>query len=404
MPNPAVTPAERSSKDSFVIRQGSNGDGQGPLNSLTKSDYDFSKTQYPAEGLGSTVPSYVVFYINLPESSKYNVVKENFVPNAYSVSDQNVQLTRGTNLKAINPGAIVTGAEVAALNASQNLASSVRNVSIPTNLEQAGKVVGGTAATAVATGTAGGLVAGFAQNIQKKPKMQRIKEAIAIYMPDTVMHTYTQDYDVQSMTSAMADIGLAQRGGKGIGEEVKAAFTKEGSTYSPQRGAGYDEVLANLSEKTGLVGSGFTDFALRSKGVALNPQVELLFRGTANRSFIFEFKFQPKNQKETETIKRITYLFRRYAAPSLASTSGTSSETGAYFVPPGEFDIQYYFKNKENDYIGRISTCVLENIDINYSPAGQYATFVDGAPVEINLVLRFKEVDILTREMIDKGF
>ena len=40
MPNPAVTPAERSSKDSFVIRQGSNGDGQGPLNSLTKSDYD----------------------------------------------------------------------------------------------------------------------------------------------------------------------------------------------------------------------------------------------------------------------------------------------------------------------------------------------------------------------------
>ena len=56
------------------------------------------------------------------------------------------------------------------------------------------------------------------------------------------------------------------------------------------------------------------------------------------------------------------------------------------------------FKNEENRFIGKISTCALENIDVNYSSAGPFATFDDGAPVEIALQLRFIEVDTITKE------
>jgi hypothetical protein len=374
--------------------------GAGPLNVLTESPYDFKKTQYPTEGLGSTVPSYVVFYVNLPDSAKFKLTGENYVENAFSISDQNIQNSRGaTNPKLVSGGlgtALGIGLTTAAISAGRDFAGVIRSGRLLTGLENAGEGAG----AAGIRGAAGGVIAGFAQSVDKKPKMQRIKEAVAIYMPDTVMHTYSHDYDVQSLTAAMGDVGKAQRGGSGTIEAIKNAFTS-GDPVNPQASAGFTELMGDLAQETGQVGAGFTDFLLRNKGLALNPQVELLFKGTANRGFIFDFKFQPKNQKEAETINNIIFIFRRYAAPTL---SATVTDPGAYFIPPAQFDIQYYFKNQENKFIGRISTCVLENIDINYSSAGQYATFNDGAPIEINMQLRFKEVDIITRNMIDQGF
>jgi hypothetical protein len=160
--------------------------------------------------------------------------------------------------------------------------------------------------------------------------------------------------------------------------------------------AGGREVGGFLAEKTGLVNQGFTDLLLRDLGKALNPQIEMVYKRTQNRSFVFDFRMQPRSSKESGNIKKIIKEFKRYAAPSL------TDEGGAYFNIPGQFDIEFMFKNEENKFIGKISTCVLENIDVNYSVAGAFATFDDGAPVDINLQLRFKEVDTLTRELFDR--
>jgi hypothetical protein len=154
-----------------------------------------------------------------------------------------------------------------------------------------------------------------------------------------------------------------------------------------------------MAVATGQVGRSFTDFALRNVARTVNPQIEMMFRGSQNRTFLMEFRFQPRNEKERDAIQDIIFLFRRYAAPDLAEDG-----FGSYFIPPGEFDIQYYFKNEENKYIGRISTCVLQKIDVNYASAGQWATFADGQPVEILVTLQFAEVDIITRGMVDAGF
>lgn len=396
-------PAEtnRSTSGPFAIKsQHQFTIGAGPLNVLTESPYDFKKTQYPAEGLGSTVPSYIVFYVNLPDSAKFTLTGENYVENAFSISDQNIQNSRGsTNPKLVSGGlgnALGIATVASGISIARDFARTINNGQLYNSLEGAGEKIG----AAGIRGAATGLIAGLTQNVDKKPKMQRIKEAIAIYMPDTVMHTYSHDYDVQSLTSAMGDLGKAQRAGGSAMKEIENAF-RSNQAINPQASAGLTELAGDLAQQTGIVGAGFTDFLLRNKGLALNPQVELLFKGTANRGFIFDFKFQPKNKRDAETINNIIFIFRRYAAPTLAATV---TDPGAYFIPPAQFDIQYYFKNEENKFIGRISTCVLDNIDINYSSAGQYATFNDGSPIEINMQLRFKEVDIITRNMIDQGF
>ena len=380
--------------------------GPGSLNFLTQSKYDFSKTQYPSEGLGTTVPNYIVFYINLPEAARFNVTSEQFSGDV-STSDQNIQKTRGIN-QAVDPrlSAVELGAAATSINLLGDVARSLYTGEVATTAEKIGfkvanKFIGG--------GSVGSGVGSLAKNIEKKPKMKRIKEAIAIYMPDTVFHTYSHDYDVQSLTSALGNVGLAQKGASvlsGAENQLNANPAKAfglgaamGEIFNPSQG-GNVELGATIAERSGAVGQGFTDFALRSQGLAINPQVELMFKGTGNRGFVFDFRFQPKSKQETETIKHIIYLFKRYAAPTLAD----SGVPGAYFAPPGQFDIQYYFGAMENPYIGKISTCVLENIDINYSSAGQFSTFPDGSPVEISLQLRFKEVDVLTRDMIDAGF
>jgi hypothetical protein len=59
---------------------------------------------------------------------------------------------------------------------------------------------------------------------------------------------------------------------------------------------------------------------------------------------------------------------------------------------------------KRNPYLPRVSTCVLQGIDVNYSSAGQWTAFQDGMPVEISLQLRFKEVEILHKKLIDEGY
>lgn len=346
--------------------------GRGPLAPLENNTYDFKRTTYPLEGLGSEVPSYVIFYINLPDVARY-LKTENVIPDSQSTSEQNVDRSRGGN-SAAGAGA------VGGMAAQGELVKAAGRAATPgaSILPSASELGGAARGAAVSVGTVG-----LASTIEKRPKTNRIKEAIAIYMPDTVFHTYTHDFDQASMADALGLVGEGQRAASIVDSE----------------GAGGTETMGKMAVTTGQVGGGFTDFLLRSNARTINPQVEMMYRGTQNRSFIMEFKFQPKSQKESKAIDDIIFLFRRYAAPDVADDGYAS-----YFIPPGEFDIQYYFKNEENKYIGRISTCVLVNIDVNYSSAGQWATFVDGHPVEITVTLRFSEVDIITRSMVDAGF
>jgi hypothetical protein len=60
--------------------------------------------------------------------------------------------------------------------------------------------------------------------------------------------------------------------------------------------------------------------------------------------------------------------------------------------------------SKINPNLPLISTCVLEGIDVNYGSAGQWTAFTDGMPVEISMQLRFKEVEILHKELIQQGY
>jgi hypothetical protein len=57
----------------------------------------------------------------------------------------------------------------------------------------------------------------------------------------------------------------------------------------------------------------------------------------------------------------------------------------------------------ENDNIPRIGRCIIEGIDVNYTPQGEWSTFYDGQPTTLMLSMTFKEMRVIDRQNISEG-
>ena len=57
---------------------------------------------------------------------------------------------------------------------------------------------------------------------------------------------------------------------------------------------------------------------------------------------------------------------------------------------------------KENSFYNKIATCVLTNVDVNYTPNGEVQSFGDGAPTQIAMSLSFKETEMMTKQHVER--
>ena len=109
----------------------------------------------------------------------------------------------------------------------------------------------------------------------------------------------------------------------------------------------------------------------------------------------FEFRLLPNNAKEAETIEKIVTAFRFHAMPEIEG----NNLTGRTMISPSTFDIEYF----PNTHLHKISTSVLQSVQVNYG-GDRTQFFVDDHPVETQLTLGFKELEIITKERIEDGF
>ena len=132
----------------------------------------------------------------------------------------------------------------------------------------------------------------------------------------------------------------------------------------------------------------------RSHGAAINPQLEMFFKGIDMRTFTFEFKMAPRNAPEARAIKDIVQLFKFASAP------GLSESLGQHFDYPEVFDIT--FSNQEQTH--KIAQSALTNVSVTHGADGVNTTFYDGYPVETAITLTFTELEIMHKGMIEKGY
>ena len=234
------------------------------------------------------------------------------------------------------------------------------------------------------------------------PNLTDAGGVICLYMPDTLSASYSASYDELSLTN---DLGKGLTSIQAISSVVRDLTgdkqTGQLSSVDPSVIYGAASVVNKGLSGLGLGGEGLVDVALQTQGYAVNPQLQLIYRGLGFRKFQLNFIFTPASKQESIDVNRIIATFKYHFAPDLIVPSGAVS--GLFFVPPSYFNIEFMFNDNENKFLPRYGDCVLTDIDVNYAPSG-FAAHIDGAPVQTQLTLSFQEIEVVTKAKLAAGY
>jgi hypothetical protein len=338
---------------------------------------------------------YVVFFINIRGKSKYKPY--------YDQNGGTAEITK-TDENRLDKGSLATATKVALTAGAAYVGAKVGSSAAQKIIANAGKTKTITKVIGTAAGAATGIAAGAtAANWFENDKTYRISTAIKLALQSAPRVDYGVRYSEEDLglgagliaggTSAV-DSGLLQAGG----EAANAMLLNAAQIPSGIANA----MGANLDAKA---------MASLGTGTTMNPFREQIFKSVNTRTFSFNYKFLARTAQEAEYINRIITTLKWHMHPEL-------SDGGLFYIYPSEFNIAYYYEDQINTHLNRISTCVLENLSLDYGGQNGFAAFgtpswspfqedgkaMAGMPSEINMTLRFRELETMTRERINVGF
>jgi len=229
-------------------------------------------------------------------------------------------------------------------------------------------------------------------------------KTILLPIPSNISDSNSAKYGDSSLNS----IGAAAVGGildvMGSGKEFTKGM-REGSQSVLDAGAGTLKNIADsaggiggvqgfltrslASQAAGLVGVNITADQLlaRTTGEILNPNMELLFNGPSLRSFRFSFKMTPRNRDEAIEIKNIIRCFKTHMAPKVSSGPGSTTTNTTFLSTPDVFELRYRQGATEHSFLNKFKQCFMESINVSYTADGTYATYDDGTPVSMQMII-----------------
>ena len=237
----------------------------------------------------------------------------------------------------------------------------------------------------------------------KRAATKRLNTAISMYMPTGVKATYSQNYAEASIGQASAfaadvysDVMGGGRAGASVVDFLKNEFPAAAREALILQGLKAAELIPGFQ--------GATDVLGMATGEVVADRLELAFRNINKRKFQYTFKMLPKSQEEADMVYDIVLAFKKHSAASFKD----GNRSGKTLIVPDTFNIQYMYDDNENQYIHKISECVLETVDVSYG-GDRYKTFqgVKGRgapPVETSISLAFSELELISRERIEEGF
>ena len=348
-----------------------NGSGS---NKKDKNKFKVDITQYPSDlQTADNLQHYVLFNINIRGKSKFNEKKVLFE------AKRNPNSANLTKDQLGSPGLRLI---------TETAAGAAAGIAVAGVAKEVGKAFGKTGSTATVVsnllGGGAGVAVGAtmaASDILKPDTTYRISDAIALYVEGPPTVKYSMNYANKELGTLLGVLS----GSAGVMSSLSGAG---------EAGAAMGASLAKLP---GAFGAADVASAMSaSTGTALNPFKETVFESVDFRSFAFKYKFFPKNEAESKAVYDIINTFKFHMHPEMSAGK-------LFFIYPSEFNITYYFGDAENGYFHKFATCALESMDVSYG-GEQFSSFRDGSPTEINMSLTFRELEILTKNMIQEGY
>jgi hypothetical protein len=311
--------------------------------------YKIDQLTYPMDLMSPQYGgNYAIFYVNISDASRL------------SVTEQTVELNPETEFRLRSK--IVGNAE--------KLAQSIENT-IKSQIPEAAATVD---------------MKAIKEAVPLNSRSQRrLKTAIALHIPNQLSVRYGMIWGEEDTALAQA----AMQAGSAVAEALSgnpAALKKALTDTTALAAEGAIAVgLSKLPQKGAISAA---------SGVAANPKKEQTFQGVDFRKFTFDYQFYPRDEFEAENVLKIIHQFKLHMHPEF------KSELNYVWIYPSEFDIIYYTNGGENLNIHRHTSCVLEGMNVNYTPNGNFSVFANGMPTQINVSLEFRELQLASKETI----
>ena len=239
---------------------------------------------------------------------------------------------------------------------------------------------------------------------------------IMLYMPDDIQDAYKADWEGKAFGSITAGI-LASAGREGVGNKLKTALKTAQKTAANLPVNAAASIITNLAK--GITGDQInaSDVFGGISGVIKNPNVELLFQKMNLRTFDLTFKMSPYDVEETENIQMICQTFKKAMLPSydlgdrkvfgfdknenVASQNKDPALNSSFIAVPSVCHVQFMHGGSRNTYVPKYKMCAITDVNVNYTPDGNYAVFQGGAPVATELKISFMETKLVFAEDIE---
>ena len=239
---------------------------------------------------------------------------------------------------------------------------------------------------------------------------------IYMNMPNSIQFTESASWGGQSLGVGGDAVNRAASGESNADFGKKMGGVLVGSAGNIAGGV-VGGMLGGLSQMLG-IGGGALVGALAGENlqrgfesglsIKQNPYMEMMFSGIDFRSFRFDFVLRPRSTPELDEVCLILKAFREYSRPSWNPAFGGQ----AFMDYPLEFKIEFLTLDEgedafsvndatsfvTNEYLPKLKTCVLSNVETNYTPQSIWAAHKDGAPVAVTLGLSFQETELVMAE------
>jgi len=342
---------------------------------ISRNKYKVSNHTYPLGlGVNEDLQHYVAFFINVRGKSKFNKNKGGFQEtfNNVRVGEGQNRLDPNNTGKAIEAAGAVTGAQAGGLS---GILSGLGDKK---------------ATTKAVVSTVAGAGAGYASarilqktGILEPDTLKRLSEVITLH----VQETPTVKYNVNYQSESVGTLGGLLAGGSSAVDTFSSGLPKDAS-------AAVITGIVKAVQNVGVAQGGrLLELGTKQK---TNSFKEQFFESVDFRTFSFRHTFMPTSPAEMQNVKNIIDLFKFHMHPEL-------SASGLFYIYPSEFEIKYYYRDRENEFLNKISSCVLTSMNVDYG-GDAYSTFDDGKPVEVRMSLTFQEVEILTKERVKEGY
>jgi len=200
-----------------------------------------------------------------------------------------------------------------------------------------------------------------------------------------------------SLTDMVKSAGSAALGAaKGLGGNLMDAAGDIGGTGDKMNTAGagvVNEMMGFAATKPG-IGS-LLEAAQFDIGIRALKQTMTSYSGPGFRSFQWQFSMKPLSKRESQQAKAITDFFKVRSMPAQSDMQYTR-----IYNIPDVFRIQFFSGFAETPWIDKIGHCACTDVGISYG-GDRFTTFSgEHAPLQVDLSLSFKEMELLNRQAV----